>query len=196
MKIFAVRDNMNTSSRNNLTSWFFYADSALSNAGKPFFIPESGDSISVSLGIAIKISRLGKTIEERFSNRYYRELAPIIHFTDLTLYEKLESNGLTPTPAVSFDKSVFYGEFKPYEDILSGKASFQLFINGLEKDYWNIDSLSKNISSLIKEISVMNTLKIGDLLIPAETEALHHVYEGDLVEIRYNGDTVLKIKIK
>lgn len=106
-------------------SWFFLADSALSNAGKPFFLPDQ--KVSAALAIAFRFARLGKTIAPKFAARYIDTWAPAINFRLESLYNLLDEASLPTDPAVSFDKSLFYGDFIKIDldnDFLSNNQPF------------------------------------------------------------------------
>lgn len=47
------------------------ADSALAFNRRPWFVPDFGTGWSARLGFAVRISRLGKGVKERFASRYY-----------------------------------------------------------------------------------------------------------------------------
>ena len=105
---------------NNPLSWYFIADSALINAGKPFFIPEFADEFEAFLAPVVRISRIGKSIASRFAGRYYEEIAPAIHFRASALRRQLLEAGLPADPSHSFDRSMTVGSFIPAEKMLSG----------------------------------------------------------------------------
>ena len=195
MKIFEIENNFPPARKSEMVSWRFLADSAMSNLGKPFFIPEETDEVSICVSPAVRISRLGKSVEKKFSHRYYDALAPGVHFILNGLLNELENEKFSTDAAYSFDKAFFCGNFEEYNDIFDGSASFHLTINGEKAEEWNIGYAYRNIDELIPLVSKMNTIKIGDLIIPGESKA-HRVKKDDRVELTYNNTTVLSIKIK
>lgn len=172
-------------------SWYFIADSALSNAGKPFFLPPT--EIKTAFGIALRIGRLGKTISRKFSLRYVDAIAPIVNFRMTEEFQKLQKENLSVDPAVSFDKAVFYGSFVEIEE-KNMYISFDLAINSEPIDSIKLE-VNKIIELVIPKISKYNTLKIGDLIIPGLSD-FHNLSKGDKIEIRDNGENILSIKIK
>lgn len=62
MKTIIMAANVAGASQSNARAWYFLPDSAISNAGKPFFIPETDTVAEAVLAPVIKINRLGKTI--------------------------------------------------------------------------------------------------------------------------------------
>ena len=79
MKIFAIGMNYTehnkslhgTLSKPERPVIFTKADSALLNNGKPFFIPDHLGRIEYETEVVVRISKLGKTIPQRFAHRYY-----------------------------------------------------------------------------------------------------------------------------
>ena len=68
MKIIIV------SGSNNCPKINILADSALQKTGKPFFVPDFADRFVGSTHVCAHISRLGKNIAKRFSERYYEQV--------------------------------------------------------------------------------------------------------------------------
>lgn len=65
MKTFVIENNLIADASdnapdnaNNDANWYFLADSAICNAGKPFFIPELEDFADARLVIALKVNLL------------------------------------------------------------------------------------------------------------------------------------------
>ena len=174
-----------------MASWYFLSDSSVSNTGKPFYLPENVGEVSVSLSSAIKLSRLGKFIEPKFASRYYQEAAPAIHFSLPQLESKLFEEGLSTDPSKNFDKSLFMGEFS----LFSEEETLELIINGERVVEFNIRNLHHSVDVVIHKVSVMNTWKMGDILLPGLSGNVY-VKEGDLLDIRKNGKTAFQIRVK
>ena len=165
MKIFVIVNNYPPCALHSHQGWYLLADSAMTNTGKPFFIPENIGEVTSSMGLAVKISRLGKHVESKFAHRYYSEWAPVVHFTFKTFAERLSRDGLPLDASRSFDRSLFVGDFKPMEEL----KDFQLFKDGSLIHNFSLDKSVYPIDEVIRYVSDINTLKIGDLVIPALT---------------------------
>lgn len=176
-------------------SWIFVPDSALSNAGKPFFIPEGEDFVNVALSPFFRISRLGKTISPKFSPRYIDSVAAGLHFSLPAYAEKLKKNGLPGEAALSFDRAFFYGDFLPLDNLNREDTIFRLIIDDEEKASWSLKSSLTALDVLIAEISRLNTVKIGDLIIPDQSQEFP-VRIGSKVLVTDDKDVLLTVKIK
>ena len=101
MKIFAIGMNYTehnkslhgTLSKPERPVIFTKADSALLNNGKPFFIPDHLGRIEYETEVVVRISKLGKTIPQRFAHRYYDAVTVGIDFTAREMQKKLREAG-------------------------------------------------------------------------------------------------------
>lgn len=171
--------------------WYLLADSAVTNTGKPFYLPEKLGRVSVCLSAAVRISRLGKSVSSKFASRYYTEVAPCLHFNLPDYREKLREKGLPDTGAMNFDRSLFVGEFLPVEDM----KEISLYINEEKKCEIKLDTLPEMVDNFIGEISKLNTIKMGDLIIPG-IGGRQEIKEGDKLIVEVNGEEGFYVKIK
>lgn len=176
------------------TNWYCLPDSSLSNAGKPFFIPEHYESINLYIAPVVRIDRLGKHISSKFAGRYYSFAAPALHFRNDTLRRSLLSRGLSPDEAQAFDKALIIGDFLPSENLFSG-STIRMYVNGEGKDEWICDNQTSLTASAIERVSLCNTMKTGDLIVPVLSSGVE-VGIGDTVEIRKGDETLLFVKVK
>lgn len=90
-------------------------DSSLLVNQKPFFIPDCTQKIAGYPVLAVRISKLGKNIAERFAPRYYDAYAPAFDLQAMDLREKASEQGASWTVATSLDGSFPVGDFLPLE---------------------------------------------------------------------------------
>lgn len=171
--------------------WYLLADSAVTNTGKPFYLPDFAGKTEVSLTCAVRISRLGKSIEPKFASRYYSEYAPALHFTLPEYNDRLKENDLPQDPSRSFDRSLFVGDFINITDL----ASFKLKINGEEKGEFNFGNLHRTIEDSLSDVTHLNTLKIGDLLVPG-LSGFFEIKEGDFLEVVKGEERLFYVKVR
>lgn len=192
MKITVIENNGNDSGSEPL-SWYLIGDSAWTNAGKPFFIPEDTEIVTVSLAPVIRFNRLGKSVAEKFASRYYSEIAPGLHFRLPQIRERLTKEGLSWAPAVSFDRSLIvgnFGEFHQEEDFV-----LDLTINRESAVSFRLSQMKRSIDKIISEISRTNTIKMGDFLLPVLAFHLP-VKQGDYLEVTGSFPSGLSVKVK
>ena len=191
MKVFVTVNNYPSSSESTSKGWYLLADSAVTNTGKPFYLPEELGPVSVSVCMVWKLSKLGKSISSKFAHRYFSEWAPALHFK-LPDYEKrLLEEGLPADASRSFDRSIFIGDFTPVAE----NVHLELFLNGEKISEFEKDKLLSPVEDIISGISRMNTIKIGDLLVPG-LSGNEIVHIGDKLELNMNGVPAFYVKVK
>lgn len=183
-------------------SWYFLADSALVNAGKPFFIPEFADEFEAFLAPTVRITRIGKSIASRFAGRYYEEIAPAVHFRASALRKSLLEAGLPTDPSHSFDRAMTVGQFMPASLIAEGKPlKLNLYkasdLNRLNP--FTVECLTagfnEKFDNMLEAVSKSNTIKMGDYLVAEMSEPLK-IEIGDTLTVTHGEDTLLTIHIK
>lgn len=175
-------------------SWYFLPDSALVNAGKPFFIPDFADQFEAFMSPVVRITRIGKSIAARFSDRYFSELAPAIHFRASDMRRQLLAAGLPPDPSQSFDRSLTVGEFIPMNDF-SPADEISFLKNGEVVSSCRIEEWKSYIALFLEKISLSNTIKMGDYLVPC-LYGPAPIKIGDRLSIVCGHDSLLSINIK
>ncbi len=91
--------------------FFLKPDSALVRNNYPFFIPDFSSEIHYECEIVFRISKLGKTIREKFAKNYIDAVALGIDFTARDLQEKCKTKGLPWEISKAFDGSAPVSEF-------------------------------------------------------------------------------------
>ena len=82
------------------------SDSSLLNQRKPFFLPEEEELVLCTPCVAVRISRLGRHIQEKFAARYYDAFTLGLDFRKETL---IQNNQLTE--GLAFDDSLSVGRW-------------------------------------------------------------------------------------
>ena len=173
MKIFAV--GMNYPEHNKELNGALYkpekpviftkADSALLKDHKPFFVPDHLGQIDYEAELVVRISRLGKTIPQRFAPRYYDAVTLGIDFTARQLQQQLRKEGLPWDMCKGFDGAAAIGEWVPIEKFRDIQAiHFHLDINGNTVQQGCTSEMLYKVDELIGYISQYFTLKTGDIL--------------------------------
>jgi 2-keto-4-pentenoate hydratase/2-oxohepta-3-ene-1,7-dioic acid hydratase in catechol pathway len=160
--------------------FFMKPETAIIRNGKPFYYPDFSKDIHYEAEIVLKISRLGKNIEERFANRYFDEIGLGIDFTARDLQQTCQENGKPWEMAKAFDGSAPLGDFvdkNTLKDI--NNLNFSLQINGETVQKGNTSDMIFNFNKIIEYISKFVTLKIGDLIFTGTPVGVGPVKIGD-----------------
>lgn len=205
MKIFAV--GMNYREHNKELDGALYkpeapviftkADSSLLKPGKPFFVPDFMGRIDYEAELVVRISRLGKTIAERFAHRYYDAVTLGVDFTARDLQRKLRSEGLPWELCKGFDGSAAIGEWVDKAKFLSvQRIGFRLSVNGETRQIGQTADMLYTIDQLIAYVSRFFTLKTGDLLYTGTPAGTGPVQIEDYLEGWLEDRKVLELRCK
>ena len=176
---------------------FLKPDSSIILNNKPFFIPDFSQNIHYELELIIKISRLGKHIQEKFSHKYYDFIGLGIDFTARDLQTDLKSKGLPWEKSKAFDGSCFTSKWinkSEFNDI--NNLNFNLDKNGKTVQKTNSKLMLWKIDELISYISTFFTLKIGDVIFTGTPAGVGKVSIGDNLEGFIEDNKIFNLNIK
>lgn len=176
---------------------FLKPDSSIILNNKPFFIPDFSQNIHYELELIIKISRLGKHIQEKFSHKYYDFIGLGIDFTARDLQSDLKSKGLPWEKSKAFDGSCFISKWinkSEFNDV--NNLNFNLNKNGKTVQKTNSKLMLWKIDELISYISKFFTLKIGDVIFTGTPAGVGKVSIGDNLEGFIEDNKIFNLNIK
>ena len=176
---------------------FMKPDSSLISKNQPFIIPSFSDNIHHEVELIVKINRLGKHIDEKFSHKYYDEIGLGIDFTARDLQTELRSNGHPWEKSKAFDNSCLVGNFmkkSQFNDI--NNIDFELKKNNILVQKGNSEKMIWKIDYLISYISKYFTLKIGDLIFTGTPSGVSKVVSGDNLEGSIQDEKLFSLNIK
>ncbi|HKK62876.1 MAG TPA: fumarylacetoacetate hydrolase family protein [Bacteroidales bacterium] len=145
--------------------FFMKPDSALVTRNRPFFYPDFSHNVHHELELVIKISRLGRSIPEKFAHRYYSEIALGVDFTARDLQNEVKDKGLPWEISKAFDYSAPVSEFVPIDSLKNSKSiDFHMNLNGQLVQKGNSKDMIFSFDKIIAYVSKFITLKTGDLI--------------------------------
>ena len=176
---------------------FLKPQTAIINKGQPFFIPSFSNEIHYELEVIIKINRLGKFIQKKFSHKYYDEIGLGIDFTARDVQLELKNKGLPWEKAKAFDGSCLIGDWKNKKDFDNiDNIDFRLIKNDEIVQNSNTSLMLWKVDELIEYISKFFTLKIGDVIFTGTPAGVGKVQLNDNLKGYMNDNELLSIKIK
>ena len=176
---------------------FMKPDSAVLLKQHPFVIPEFSEDIHHELEVIVKINKVGKYIEPKFSHKYYDEISVGIDFTARDLQQKLKDKGLPWEKAKAFDGSAVIGDFVSKSDFKSlDNLNFEMTNNGVTVQKGNTSFMLWKIDELIAYVSQFFTLKIGDIIFTGTPEGVAVVRPDDVLEGYLEGNKLFRIQVK
>lgn len=194
MKIICISGNSGDGadlSRYNLP------DSTVIKSGKPFFLPEPENGYEALLSVAIRIDRLGKSIREKFASRYYSMAAPVVNVVNRPLLDELRGKGLPWDEAVAFDGSCWLGDFIECASLLHDGSSLRMYSGEDEVAVWRPESLAMRVDRLIERVSIVNTLKTGDIVVFGFPPAGYRLKIGDSLLVKGDDNKeLMRIRVR
>tara|TARA_R110002050_G_scaffold88594_9_gene186982 strand:+ start:156 stop:770 length:615 start_codon:yes stop_codon:yes gene_type:complete len=177
---------------------FMKPDSALLRNNEAFYIPDFSQDVHYECELIVRITRLGKNIEQRFASRYYDEIGLGIDFTARDLQNKLKEKGLPWEKAKAFDRSavISSGFFAKNELPDLNSIKFQLKKNGQLVQNGDSAYMLFPIDELISQVSKYFTLKIGDLIYTGTPAGVGPVAIGDRLEGFLEGKKMFDFEVK
>jgi 2-keto-4-pentenoate hydratase/2-oxohepta-3-ene-1,7-dioic acid hydratase in catechol pathway len=156
------------------------SDSSLLNQDKPFFLPDWSGDVRACRCVAVRICRLGRSVETRFASRYYDAMACGIDFQAADLLRE----GKT-AEALAFDGALCVGGWLQPDVYRSLPATL---LSETEQGC--------TIEQGIAQISRIMTIRMGDILyidMPCEAQPVHR---EDVLQYGDDGQNLLYCRIK
>ncbi|WP_047446240.1 fumarylacetoacetate hydrolase family protein [Alistipes sp. ZOR0009] len=172
--------------------FFLKPDTALLRNNAPFFYPAFSKDVHYEVELVIKISKVGRSIGEKFASRYYSEVGLGIDFTARDLQQRCKERGLPWEMAKAFDFSApLSSAFLPIDNIESvSSIPFSLLKNGEVVQQGNSSEMIFSVDRIISYVSQFFTLKIGDLIYTGTPAGVGPVQINDRLQ-GYIGDTLM-----
>ncbi|TAE00604.1 MAG: FAA hydrolase family protein [Bacteroidetes bacterium] len=162
---------------------FCKPDTAILRNNEAFYLPDFSKDIHHEVEIVLKISKVGKNIEEKFAHKYYDQVGLGVDFTARDLQSQLKEKRYSWELSKAFDGSAPISEFVPISDYANLKnLNFSLKVNGQIRQNGNTSLMLYNFDYIVAYVSRFFTLKQGDLIFTGTPEGVAAVKEGDRLE--------------
>ena len=176
---------------------FLKTDTSIILKNQPFFIPNFSSDVHHEVELLVKIKKVGKHIDSKFSHKYYDQVSLGIDFTARDLQSELKSKGLPWEKAKAFDGSALIGKWvekTKFKNIHNLDFSLELNESVVQKG--NSSLMLWNIDEIISYVSQFFTLKIGDVIFTGTPSGVGRVNINDSLIGKIGDDEFFKIKIK
>ena len=176
---------------------FLKPDSSILLKQHPFVIPEFTNDVHHEVEVLVKITKVGKYIEQKFAHTYYEEIGLGIDFTARDVQDELKKKGLPWEKAKAFDGSAVIGEFYPKTDFGSlENINFELRSNTKVVQQGNTSHMLWSIDAIIAYVSQYFTLKKGDVIFTGTPAGVAKVNPNDILEGFLEGKKAFRIQVK
>lgn len=175
---------------------FTKPETALLRNNDPFYHPDFSQDIHHEVEIVLKISKMGKNIEEKFAHKYFDEIGLGIDFTARDIQSRLKSKGLPWDLAKGFNDSAPISEFAFKDQYDLKDLNFSLKKNGELVQEGNTSTMIYNFNYIIHFVSQYFTLKTGDMIFTGTPAGVGQVKKGDQLEGFIEDKQFLNFSIK
>jgi len=176
---------------------FLKPDTAILLKKQPFFIPDFSDDVHHEVEVLVKIDRIGKYIDSKFSHKYYNQIGLGIDFTARDLQAKLKAKGLPWEKAKSFDGAAVIGNWVDKNKFESmDSLNFHLEKNGEKVQVGNTNNMLWKIDEIIAYVSQYFTLKIGDIIFTGTPSGVGRVIANDILDGFLEEEKLFSIRVK
>lgn len=198
MNILVLHNNYSTSALQGSRQLLYYTlpETALQRNGKPVFLPDYANPAWLEMHFAVRISRLGRHISERFAHRYYDAATVIPHFIAPALWEKAQCDALPWDVAMGFDNAVALGDFVSIEPESITSHKFRLLVDGEEKMAGATADGLHHVDAAIAELSQYFTLRRGDILLTGSPQMPISIAPDHRIETFLDDKCVLSFNVK
>lgn len=161
---------------------FMKPDTAVLKQGEVFYYPDFSSDVHYEVEILLKISKMGKNIEEQFAHKYYEEIGLGLDMTARDLQSKLKAKGLPWEIAKGFNGSAMLSNFVPKVGFDLKNLGFSLKLNNEIKQEGNTSMMLYSFDAIIAYISKFFTLKVGDVIFTGTPAGVGPVKIGDTLD--------------
>lgn len=176
---------------------FLKPETAVPLKNEPFFYPDFSQDVHHEVEVLVKISRVGKNIEEKFAHKYYDEIGVGLDFTARDLQSKLKSKGLPWELAKAFNGSAPMSGFVPKSEFADlQNLNFRLEVNGETRQQGNTSLMLFRIDYLISFVSRYFMLQQGDVIFTGTPKGVGPVKIGDTLTAYLEDRKMLEIAVK
>ena len=175
---------------------FSKPDTPLLKNGEPFYLPDFSNDVHHEVELVIRISKMGKKIQEKFARSYYTEIGLGIDFTARDVQANLKEKGLPWELAKAFDGSAPLGDFISVEGLDLNTIHFSLLKNGIEVQKGNTAHMIFSFDQIVSFVSQYFTLKVGDLIYTGTPAGVSKVQAGDVLEGFIENNRMLMCEVK
>ena len=165
------------------------ADSAITGHARPVFLPDFDSEWIAEFYLAVRVSRLGKTVSGKFAPRYFDALTVAMRLVPVTLTEMLRSAGRHDAVASTFDTASTAGE-RMAADSFGPATEAQVNETSVTLSHVN-DAAAEAVAA----VSRYSTIKTGDLIMPYRITPPKSVQTGTHISCSLDGNVCISLKI-
>jgi 2-keto-4-pentenoate hydratase/2-oxohepta-3-ene-1,7-dioic acid hydratase in catechol pathway len=184
-------------SENYKPVFFLKPETSLLRDKQPFFIPDYTKVVTPRINIVLKISRLGKNIQEKFAHKYYDEIGIGVDLEATDVLQNSLNNSLPWETAKAYDSSAPLGRFIPKSEFASlNNISFSMIKNSQCICTGNTSEMILFFDKLVEHASKYLMLKMGDYIFTGSPASADILQIDDRIECFIEDKKLLSFHVK
>lgn len=170
-------------------------DNTLIRDESNYYLPPFVEKVKLSIGYAIKLERVAKMVEERFSSRYFSHYSPALLITPLIERATVEGRGSLKGEVASALDNITRVPPKLFPLEQFNATPLTLFYNEEQLILPTVSlDFPQLVASQIVRLSSFFTLKVGDMVV-TELEESVRVGRGEVI-FKEGANPLLSLLIK
>lgn len=165
-------------------------DSAIVPGSNPIFLADFSIDWAGQLCIAYRVSRLGKSISEKFAPRYYDAVTLCLRAHAVDMESMLVRDKLAAGICGAFDSCLAVGNWHP---LPADKGQLNISSTSWSGE---VEQSAVGECAALSLVSRYLTLKTGDIIMPCRLGPLMPLHRDTVFEASLNGIPLLRVKIK
>ncbi|MCX8081354.1 MAG: fumarylacetoacetate hydrolase family protein [Bacteroidia bacterium] len=170
---------------------FFLKPETALHKGYEYLMPEFTQDLHYEAELVFRISKPGKSIEERFAMGYVDAFTVGLDLTARDLQAECKKKGLPWEIAKAFDFSAIVGEWLNISEF-DIEQDFHLNVNNQIRQKGKAKNMLFTLPQIVSYVSKFITLKIGDMIFTGTPEGVGKINGGDVLEGFYGKKSVFK----
>lgn len=167
------------------------ADSAITQASRPIFLPDFDCEWTARFHLAVRVSRLGKNVSAKFGSRYYDAITLAMQMIPVTLVDELHASQRSVGLTGLFDNALVMGQWITVDSI--DLTNLSIAIGEADIAIEHLDTLA---AEAIAQVSQYATIKMGDMITIAQMPSGLALRTGLTLNATIAGNSCLTLRIR
>lgn len=156
-------------------------------------LPKESKRVDHEVEVVLMVGKKGKNISKDMALDFISHIAIGIDFTARDLQDAAKKKGLPWSVAKGFDTFCGLGNLAPYDK--KTEYSFELKLNGEQKQKGNTTDMIFSFEDIISYLSKIFTLNPGDLIFTGTPSGVGIIKENDQIEATLENLSKLSLKV-
>lgn len=147
--------------------------------------------------LVLRVAKDGEKIAEENAAQFYDAITVGINFTSFDIHDELNGLEVPWEIAKGWPNSSLIGEWLPVANFRDfSDLNFCAYKNREMMQMGNSELMIRNFNQIIHSISLIHTLKKGDIIFTGAPLGISEIYANDAIELFMEDDTVAEFEVE